>query len=391
MDRETADRALTAILFRVEKSLLELDGRFPYFSDPDTGKWTTTGDGNWCPGHWICLLWLAAKHSADGGKAEMFRQAAMGYTSKMIQSIEKFRTSIFAGLNCNMAGFEGYDFSGDRSLFGLGFTGADITLNLYNENAQQIASGVYIIEGPPHNLDRDIATKTTMGWVTSGFATSAVDGAHASLPVLLRAYRESGNLRFRDTALSHAEIYLKRFIRDDGSTRQLVRFDPDTGKVLNEYSTLSTAVEGCWARGLGWCISGLAEVWNATCAERYLKAIESVMGFYRTHSNDDMVPYWDMTVPPNSSDLRDTSCAALVAYGMSLLEGGGPRLDTLRNLGTGILDSLVRHYLIFDETSPRHGMLLHGCFSKPKQYAFDNELIWSNYYLAFALDRYITK
>jgi unsaturated chondroitin disaccharide hydrolase len=312
----------------------------------------------------------------------------MKHTQKMIESMEKFNRSLFAGLNFNMAGFQGYDFSGDRSLFGLGFTGADIILSLYNENAQQIASGIYRIEAPQHDLARGALGE---GWITSGFETSAVDSAHASLPILFRAYEESGDLRFRDTALSHVEIYLKRFIRSDGSTRQLIRFDPRTGEALNEYNNLSSEVKGCWARGLGWCISGLADVWNAVRADRYLLAIESIIQFYCTHSNEDMVPFWDMMLATDSEEPRDTSCASLVAYATMLLEGEGDRLKKLRKAGVEILDSLTGPYLISNVTDPRYGMLIHGCYSRPKNYAYDNELIWSNYYLAFALDNYLDK
>lgn len=38
-----------------------------------------------------------------------------------------------------------------------------------------------------------------------------------------------------------------------------------------------------------------------------------------------------------------------------------------------------------DPSDPKYGMLLHGCYDKPGEYGTDNELVWSNYYLAYAL------
>lgn len=386
MNKNKAKHALECMLYRVNKTIHELDGEFPYFADPVTGKWTTTIDGNWCAGHFIVLLWLGYKYASNEIDRQYYRSKALEYTKKMTASLDKFKTSIFAGLNFNMVGFQGYDFSNNKELLDLGFIGADIIMNLYNERAQQIASGIYVIEGPQHELNKDITGKG-WGWVTSGNETSAVDSAHAAIPVLLRAYKESNDLRYRDTALSHLEIYLKRFIRDDGSTRQLVRFDPANGKVVEEYKNLSSNVNGCWARGFGWCVSGLSEVLNNIPALRYQYALESLCDYYKTHSNNDLVPCWDMSFTFESNEPRDTSCAALVAYGLSSLKQTNESTAKMKQLGIEVMESLVDNYLLKD--GDNKGMLLHGCYSKPKNYAYDNELIWSDYYLAMALDNYL--
>ena len=387
MDKSKAELTLKCMLSHVKNTLLESEGSFPYFADCETGKWTYTEDGNWCAGHWIMLLWVAYKYAETDEDKRLFKSAAQKCTDKMMSSLEKFKTSIFAGLNSNMAGFQGYDYTGDRSLIDIGIMGADIILSLYNENAQQIASGIYVIEGPQHQLN-DRITGKGWGWVTSGNETSAVDSAHAAIPVLLRAYKESGNLKYRDTALSHLEIYLKRFIRDDGSTRQLVRFDKDTGKVIEEYKNLSSNTNGCWARGFGWCVSGLSEVYNELKYPRYLYALKSLASYYRTHSNNDFVPCWDMIFTKEDNQERDTSCAALVGFGFSSLQGNEPEIVELRNLGMDIIESLADNYVVKEGNNK--GMLTDGCFSKPKNYAYNNELIWSDYYLAIALDRYIS-
>jgi len=110
--------------------------------------------------------------------------------------------------------------------------------------ARQIASGIYVIEGPQHELNRDIKGKG-WGWVTSGMKTSSVDSAHAAVPVLINAYKVTKDPKYRDVMESHLNIYLNRFIRENGSTRQLVRFDPQTGKAIEEYKNLSVTKEGC--------------------------------------------------------------------------------------------------------------------------------------------------
>lgn len=387
MDNIKAKQALDSILFRINKTIDELDGDFPYFADPKNGKWTSTNDGNWCAGHYILLLYLISKYSTNKIEKQYFIDKALEYTDKMLSSIDKFETSIFAGLNFNMAGFLAYDFAKIERLKEIGFNGADIICNLYNKNAKQIASGIYVIEGPQHKLNKDITGKG-WGWVTSGNETSAVDSAHAAIPVLLRAYKESKNNRYLDVANSHLEIYLNRFIRKDGSTRQLVRFDPNTGEVVEEYKNLSSSVNGCWARGFGWCVAGLSDVFNNIPELKYQDALELLCSYYLSHSNDDLVPCWDMSLSYKDNVYKDTSCAALVTYGLTSLITTNENTKKLKEIGINIMESLVDNYLI--KEGDKNGMLLHGCYSMPKNYAFDNELIWSDCYLALALDNYLS-
>jgi unsaturated chondroitin disaccharide hydrolase len=109
-----------------------------------------------------------------------------------------------------------------------------------------------------------------------------------------------------------------------------------------------------------------------------------VLKYYVEHSPDDLVPYWDFEAPAILDAVRDTSAAAITACGLLQL----PRIsqtEEYRDLGKRIIASLVENYLITDEENDRYGMVLHGCYDRPSEYAIDNELIWTNYYVAKAL------
>ena len=384
MNRDKAQHALNDVLYRIGQTLDETGDHFPYFFDIESDRWITTADGNWCSGHWIMLLWLAWKLSKTEQEKRRFEEAAMFHTSVATGVFDSYRQSIFAGLNFNMIGFQAAELTGKEELKQWGIKAADVIVNLYHPKARQIASGIYMIEGPQHELNKDIKGKG-WGWVTSGMETSAVDSAHAAIPVLINAYKETNDSKYRDVMESHLNIYLNRFIRENGSTRQLVRFDPLTGEAAEEYKNLSVAKEGCWARGFGWCVSGLSEIYNFTKEKKYLDALRSLASYYRTHSNDDLIPCWDMSLDAKDGEPRDTSCAALVAYGLVSLKGE----QELQDLGISILESLCDHYLV--KEGSHRGMLMHGCFSRPKNYAYDNELIWSDYYLAYVLETYLNQ
>lgn len=375
--------ALSAILDRVETTLSETGEAFPLVADPETGVWETTTDGNWCAGHWIGLLWLARDYSESSAKRERFEEAAREHTDSFRASTEVSET-MFAGMNHLYAGFRAYDSTGDRSLFGLGLAGADAMVDLFHERAQMIPrrESEYGISGPEYEAGRGPVTDTE-GRSTAWEGSS--DSIYTSIPVLWRAYEETRNPLFRDIAVSHSNRHLQWHIREDGRTWNRTVFDPATGEPEQHYNKHAHSDESCWARGHGWIIAGYAAAYSETHAERYLEVLERTVGYYLDHTPDDLIPYWDFEAPGIPDAPRDTSAAALVSYGLLRLEGDGERVVQLRDVGEDILASLIDSYLVRDPGSDRHGMILHGCYEKNSGYATDNELIWTDYYVAYTL------
>ena len=369
---QTLESAFDATVSRVESILDRVGDAFPYFADPESGEWTTTPNGNWCGGHWIGLLQLAAEHTGD----ERFTRAARERTETMIEYMP--RESMFCGMNFHYAGFRAYDLTGDRSAFGLGLAGADAMVDYYDERARHIPLGLLDIKGPEQfrGPDEDRGPR--------GDRVGAVDDVYTALPVLWRAYEETGDPRFRDTAVSHADRHLDWFIKEDGSTWHHAVFDADTGELERQYNELALSDETCWARGQGWNIAGLCRAYTETGAERYRSGLERTVEYYRRRSPDDHVPYWDFEAPRERETPRDTSSAALAAYGLTRLPD---QTDTseLRGFGRQILGNLLENHLATDPDHPCYGGLLNGCFNAPGEYATDNELIWSDYYLAYTL------
>lgn len=368
--------AFEATMARVDVMLDDLDN-FPLLVDPDTGEWETTEDGNWCAGHWIGLLWLAAEYADEG---ERYERVARSYLDRMLAA-DDLLESMFAGMNYLYACFRGYDLTGDRDLFGHGFTGADATVDLFHERARMVPIGRYRVAGPKEQFD----LSEEVGERPTGDQISASDMITSSIPVLWRAYEETGDTAFRDRAIAHSDRHLDRCIRADGSTWHECEFDPETGDLTAQYNDLAYSEDTCWARGQGWNIAGLCRSYNETGAERYLSALENTVGYYIDHTPEDLVPYWDFEDPNAPDAPRDTSAAALAAYGLTRLDGTDYRVDALRETGEAILVSLVDDYLVLDEGAPDYGAVKHGTYNKPGDYGVDTELVWTNYYLAYAL------
>lgn len=369
--------ALNAVINRVRTIVEEVDGEFPYFADPETGEWTTTSNGNWCGGHWIGLLQIAAEHTEDDEDRERFRRLADDLSEAMVESIP--RESMFCGMNLHYAGFRAYDLTGDRSRFGVGLAGADAMIEYYNEKARHIPLGVLDIKGPEQFRGPDSHEGPR------GDRVGAVDNIYTALPVLWRAYDETGDHRFRDAAVSHADRHLDWFIRDDGSVWHHAVFDRETGKLERQYNELAYSDDTCWARGQGWNIAGLSRAYEETGAKRYRSVLERCVEYYRTHTPQDLVPHWDFEAPQTKNSPRDTSAAVLTAYGLLRLDKNDDRTSDLRLFGEDVLRSIIEDYLVTDPSHPCYGGVLHGCFNKPGEYATDNELIWTDYYFASIL------
>lgn len=368
---ELLERGLSALMERVDQTLSETGDQFPYFAEPDTGTWVTTPNGNWCGGHWIGLLRLAASHADDTMAAQRYTKAAQKHTEIIHEYMP--HGTMFCGMNFHYAGFRSYDTSGERSHFALGLEGADAMVASYDEQARQIPLGELSIKGPEQFRGPD----SDHG--PSGHRLGAVDNIYTALPVLWRAYRETGKSRFRDVAISHADRHLDWYLRDDGSTWHHSVFDPETGELERQYNELAMSDDSCWARGQGWNIAGLARAYRETGADRYLDALRESVAFHRENSPSDGVPYWDYDA--DADEPRDTSTAALIAYGLARLESEEQTSD-LRAYGEDVLRSILSEYLVTDPEAPNRGAVLQGCFNRPGGYADQNELLWTDYYVA---------
>ena len=374
MERSNSE-AYELLVDRVASTLAETGAAFPYFADPETGAWTTTANGNWCGGHWIHMLWRAYEHTGE----ERFARAARDHTDVMTAYMP--RRSMFCGMNFHYAGFGAADVTGESSDRDLGIEGADAMVECFHQGARQIPLGGLAIDSPTPEFRGPDAEAGP-----SGHHLGAVDAIYTSLPVLWRAYRETGDPVYRDTAVSHADRHLDWYVRADGSTWHHAEFDPETGALVRQYNELAYSDETCWARGQGWCIAGLARAYRETEAERYLAALERVAEYYVEHSPPDLVPCWDFEHPDKPDIGRDTSAAALAAYGLVRLDRT-TETESLVETGEAIRDSLVADYLTPtgpDDDRPR-GMTLEGCYNGPSGFADDNELLWTDYYLMGAL------
>lgn len=208
-----------------------------------------------------------------------------------------------------------------------------------------------------------------------------------NLPLLYWAANESGDNKYRDFAVRHANTTLRNFVRRDDSVYHAYRFDLKTGRPLGGDTYGGCAVESHWARGAAWAIYGFALSYRYTGDKQYLDASLRIARKFNQELDGGSIPVWDFRLPTGEPQLRDSSAAAIVVCGYRELRDLGVSDAMIAKTEESLLHCLCgNEYLNFDESIPailRNGQVgVNG--TKLAQNAYTS---WGDYYLMEALAR----
>lgn len=216
-----------------------------------------------------------------------------------------------------------------------------------------------------------------------------------NLEMLFKMAEATGDTRFRDIAVSHADVTLSNHFRDDASSYHVVDYDPATGDVRMKVTAQGYADDSYWSRGQAWGLYGYAMCYRYTRDERYLKHACAIADWFMSLPNmpADFVPYWDMKAPgtaspDNDSVPRDASAAAIIASGLyELSDYTSPEKGAAYiSMADNILHSLAGRYTVAPEAA--EGFILgHSTGHHPAGSEIDVPLIYADYYYLESLLR----
>jgi len=360
---ELTREAQARLLARVDATAAASPDGFPHAADPATGRWAAKPGGAWTDGFWVGLLWLA--HAATG--APRYRRWGLEWAERL-RGRER-QSSHDIGFLFQYGAVLGWRTVREPALRDLGLAAADRLVAMWHPRARVIPVGSH-------------------AEVSSGLDDVTID-CLMNLQVLWWAASETGEARYRDVALAHAERTAAWHVRPDGSCYQSVHFHPDTGVPYKKHTHQGYSAEGCWARGLGWCAYGFLEAHRATGRGDFLDIARRALDYHARRSPEDPVTFNDYDDPRIPGAPRDTSAAAILAS--AAIETGRVSGDArFRREGGRLLAGLIRGYLTplaADDARPP-GMLLHGCYNLYSGEAPDHELVWGDYFLLEALLRW---
>ncbi|MDR2621630.1 MAG: glycoside hydrolase family 88 protein [Dysgonamonadaceae bacterium] len=221
-----------------------------------------------------------------------------------------------------------------------------------------------------------------------------------NLEMLFFASKVSGDKKYYDIAVKHADATLKNHFRDDFGTYHVLAYDTASPSVQAKCTAQGFSDNSTWARGQAWAIYGFTVVYRETKDPKYLEAAIKATDFYLNNLPEDLVPLWDFNVgeagyTPGARSyaaefqekLRDASAAAIVCS--ALFELG----EYANN--PKYVDSAVK--MLHSLSSPAYraalganaGFLLMHCVgSIPHKVEIDKPLVYADYYFLEALIRY---
>jgi unsaturated chondroitin disaccharide hydrolase len=360
------DEALDLARDRIESSLAQVtrEDIFPHAAPSATGVWEGTRGGMWSSGFWAGLLWQRAALSGGDGAVAL----ATDWTMRLAPLME--RRTQDTGFVFSASAIPGWEVGRVTACRDLALRAADRLAALYNPTAGVIAVG----------SEAEIAP---------GMDDATIEGL-VNLSLLWWGWRMTGEERFREVAVSHAERTAAWHIAEDGRVIQSVHFDPATGEMVRRETHQGSGTDGCWSRGQAWAIYGFAAAYQAIGEERFGQIADRAATHFVQRSGADLVPFSCFDDPAQPNAPRDSSAAAIASAGLLLLAEASQdpiRRQRSKDRAEAILAASVAGYLTPLSEADRRpaGMLVHGCYNRRAGWHTDHELIWGDYYLLEAL------
>lgn len=221
-----------------------------------------------------------------------------------------------------------------------------------------------------------------------------------NLEMLFYASKISGNKRFYDIAVAHANTTLKNHFREDFSSYHVVDYDTITGAVKDQATCQGFSDNSTWARGQAWAVYGYTMMYRETKDTTYLNAAVKITDFYLKNLPEDLVPIWDFNVDEAGYNaegksyavefkekLKDASAAAIVCSGLFEL-GQFTNQPSYTETAIKMLHSLSSPNYRAELGKNGDFILMHSVGSIPHHNEIDVPLCYADYYYLEALIRY---
>ncbi|WP_277089620.1 glycoside hydrolase family 88 protein [Alistipes sp.] len=211
-----------------------------------------------------------------------------------------------------------------------------------------------------------------------------------NLEMLFTVSKLTGDKRYYDIAVCHADNTLKNHFRPDNSCFHIVCYDAETGRVTGQRGGQGYSAASAWSRGQSWALYGFTMCYRETGDPSYLDRAVKCAEYFINHPRlpEDLVPYWDYDAPGIPDEPRDASAAAITASALLELAKYAPGKEkSYYGTARKILTSLASdRYLI--PAGKKCGFLIdHSVGSKPSGSQVDVPIIYGDYYFLEALLR----
>lgn len=246
----------------------------------------------WTNGFWGGIMWLLYQDTGE----ERYQEIARISERKLEKCFDQYY-----GLHHDV-GFmylptavADYRLTGNEEGRRIGMHAANLLAGRFNPVGK-------FIRAWNQNEDND-----TRGW--------AIIDCLLNLSLLYWASEESGDPRFRQIAMMHADTVLANFVRPDGSVCHIVEFDPESGRMVKSYGGQGYGDGSSWTRGQGWAVYGFANSYTHTGKKEYLEAARKVADYCIANLPESGIIPVDFRQPQEPA-WEDSCAACVIACGL---------------------------------------------------------------------------
>lgn len=298
-----ADEVIKKIRGKMDWVSVKNKDKFPYTTDKDGNyddrsdeivSWREDDGLNWWTnGFWGGMMWLLYQDTGDKKYAGIARVSE----ERMEKCFEDYY-----GLHHDV-GFmfvptavADYKLTGNADSRKIAMHAANLLAGRFNPVGKFIRAW--------NDLEED-----TRGW--------AIIDCMFNISLLYWASEESGDPRFKQIAMLHADTVMEHFVRQDGSVHHIVEFNPQTGEKIRSLGGQGYREGSSWARGQGWAVYGFVISYLHTGKQEYLDTAKKVAHYCMANIPESGIIPVDFMQP--AEPVYEDSCGACVIAG-GLLE-----------------------------------------------------------------------
>lgn len=325
---------------------------------------------DWTEGFFPGSCWYLYDFSKD----ETWKEAAEKFQSQF-ESHKNYTNNHDLGFVFNSSYGNGYRLTGNESFKQVLIAAGNTLITRFNPNVGCIQS-----------WDTDTGWQSERGWKFPVIIDNMMN-----LELLFELSKITGDDKYKNVAIAHANTTLKNHFREDISSYHLVDYDPETGQVRSKQTAQGFSDESSWARGQAWGLYGYTVCYRYTKDQSYLQQAENIAKYIIENPNmpKDAIPYWDYNAPKIPNEPLDVSAAAITAS--ALLELANYSNNNYMPFVDKILNSLASDVYTAKIGENNNFILKHSVGSIPHNAEIDVPLIYADYYYLEALLRKLKK
>lgn len=344
---------------KVEAAAAQIKAQFPFITH--SGRYDSSAAVDWWTnGFWPGMLWILYRQT---GK-DCYRVYAQQCEEKMDAALEAFE-----GLHHDVgfmwlpSAVADYCITGEEQSRIRGLKAASILASRFN------LAGGFIRAWPD--------------WGGDNRGLAIID-CMMNLPILYWASRQTNDPRFRLIAMRHADMAMETFVRPDGSCNHMVRFDPQTGAILEKPGGQGYGEGSAWSRGGAWAIYGFVLSYIHTGKQEYLETAQRTANYFIAGLEENGAVPCDFKSPPEPW-VPDSSAGAVAACGLIEIARNTEEREGNRYLSQALRILRWLYESCTQRGENTHALLLHATGAYHDEKSRDVSYIFGDYYWLEAL------